>query len=280
MLVKETAPTGKVTAYKIILDPKNRRFTTPDSIDMYYKDYLKCLENKYNSHEAQLAIVQNANYNYEVHKKTSMHLANVNEWLLVCVLSTTLLCILFIMMYLWIKYRSSKKIITLQESIRNLEILMADKANNNTATVEKYSDNIERLQEQFITIIDELHNSMEKPYTVLDRVNESAIYKKIRQSINQNGIPDSSEIWDSFETLINDNYPLFKDNLLKISNSPFTEEDIRHIYLIKAGFIPTQIAKILNRSRSAISYRRQCIFKKIVTAKSDVKYLDSIIHYI
>ena len=85
----------------------------------------------------------------------------------------------------------------------------------------------------------------------------------------------SEDDWKDLDTLINREYPEFKEKLINLCQ--LKEQEYRVSLLIKAGFEPTKIALFLNKSLAAISTIRSRSYEKVFGKKGGAKDWDKFI---
>ena len=85
----------------------------------------------------------------------------------------------------------------------------------------------------------------------------------------------SEDDWKDLDTLINREYPEFKEKLINLCL--LKEQEYRVSLLVKAGFEPTKIALFLNKSLAAISTIRSRSYEKVFGGKGGTKEWDKFV---
>lgn len=93
-------------------------------------------------------------------------------------------------------------------------------------------------------------------------------------------IPEKSPVWEELESLIEKISPEFKTNLQVLTSDNLTEVDLRTALLMRCGFTTSQMAVLLNRTKTTISSRRSYLSSKIFPENPTSKAIDRIIHRI
>ena len=84
--------------------------------------------------------------------------------------------------------------------------------------------------------------------------------QQMRQCLKRNKHADQDE-WTALQAQIIKLYPMFIPSLRKQMN-PLTERDLHLAMLIKAGFLPSEIAILMSLSASAVTMARRRLYQK------------------
>ncbi|MDE6636863.1 MAG: hypothetical protein K2K32_01355 [Muribaculaceae bacterium] len=115
------------------------------------------------------------------------------------------------------------------------------------------------------------------PSTIL----ESEVYETIQQNIrNGSIIRESSPIWDELEKMIAEVSPQFKSNMYVLAGGELKLSDLHMTLLIKCGVSPANIAILVGRSKSTITFRRKEMGKKFFDRDLDANSVDELIRLI
>ena len=107
---------------------------------------------------------------------------------------------------------------------------------------------------------------------------ESEVYEKIQRNIRDGSIiNESSPIWDELEKTIAQSSPKFKSNLYVLSGGDLKPSDLQMALLIKCGVSPANIALLVGRSKSTITFRRKDMGKKFFDREMDANAVDELI---
>lgn len=106
--------------------------------------------------------------------------------------------------------------------------------------------------------LNELTMSADSKAGVDARLLKSEMYWMLKKKIkNEDAINDNNEFWDVLENEILKSSPLFRQRLELLSGGKMRTTDYRTAMLVKCGITPTEISKLMSRSKSAISNRRK-----------------------
>ena len=107
---------------------------------------------------------------------------------------------------------------------------------------------------------------------------ESEAYEAIQRNIRDGAIiNESSPIWDELEKTIAQSSPKFKSNLYVLFGGDLKPSDLQMALLIKCGISPANIALLVGRSRSTITFRRKDMGKKLFDRNMDANTVDDLI---
>ncbi|MDE6547980.1 MAG: hypothetical protein K2L22_03185 [Muribaculaceae bacterium] len=107
---------------------------------------------------------------------------------------------------------------------------------------------------------------------------ESEAYEAIQRNIRDGAIiNESSPIWDDLEKAILLCSPKFKSNLYVLSRGDLKPSDLHMALLIKCGVSPANIAMLVGRSKSTITFRRKDMGKKFFDQDLDANAVDELI---
>lgn len=254
-----------------------RHLISPDSLDLYINQYRSMLEEYYDDNRNQLAINQQAFYNYSLHERDKLkaeHSANILKWVLVAVLLIILALTVFIL-YQRVRYQA--KVIQLHNAINNLRN-QPQPDDTPTRPVSERRDTVEDLRLIFREKLLALQSESTAPVTIHPDILSSGPYLRMQELISsQRGISDTDSLWLELEETVVAASPSFKNNLKLLSGGKLTSNDLRTALLIRCGITPSQMAILLNRSKGAIVSRRDALSMRIFDKKLGTKTTDSII---
>lgn len=264
-------------AFQVLLAPEMRHLISPDSLDLYINQYRSMLEEYYDDNRNQLAINQQAFYNYSLHERDKLkaeHSANILKWVLVAVLLIILALTVFIL-YQRVRYQA--KVIQLHNAINNLRNQPQPDDTPNRPVSER-RDTVEDLRLIFREKLLALQSESTAPVTIHPDILSSGPYLRMQELISsQRGISDTDPLWQELEETVVATSPSFKNNLKLLSGGKLTSNDLRTALLIRCGITPSQMAILLNRSKGAIVSRRDALSMRIFDKKLGTKTTDSII---
>lgn len=264
-------------AFQVLLAPEMRHLISPDSLDLYINQYRSMLEEYYDDNRNQLAINQQAFYNYSLHERDKLkaeHSANILKWVLLAVLLIILALTVFIL-YQRVRYQA--KVIQLHNAINNLRN-QPQPDDTPSRPVSERRDTVEDLRLIFREKLLALQSESTAPVTIHPDILSSGPYLRMQELISsQRGISDTDSLWLELEETVVATSPSFKNNLKLLSGGKLTSNDLRTALLIRCGITPSQMAILLNRSKGAIVSRRDALSMRIFDRKLGTKTTDSII---
>ncbi|MCM1093602.1 MAG: hypothetical protein NC421_06565 [Lachnospiraceae bacterium] len=290
---------NRKNGFKMLFSPSMRNIIPHDSLINYIKEYHHVVDKYLNQHEAQAALIQNTRYNYNLHVKEKENaersLYNMAIWsLIIIVLSTVAIAILINK-----RLKNAKQIMELQKLINVIDEKRINNLNNNNDSGKQSSPSLSddepktsgakhfndpammELKQKLLNSIKSLESGDSESPSVSDEILQSKVYKNLLSSLNKKKmIPEQSPVWEELESLIEKISPEFKTNLQVLTSDNLTEVDLRTALLMRCGFTTSQMAVLLNRTKTAISSRRSYLSSKIFSENSTSKAIDRIIHRI
>ena len=107
---------------------------------------------------------------------------------------------------------------------------------------------------------------------------ESEVYEDIQRNIRDGSIiNESSPIWNELEKTVTQVSPKFKSNLYVLAGGDLKPSDLQMALLIKCGVSPANIAMLVGRSKSTITFRRKDMGKKFFDREMDANAVDELI---
>ena len=134
------------------------------------------------------------------------------------------------------------------------------------------ADNRLLLQQTLMSSASDSRNPI--PSAILESEPYEAMQRNIRDGTIIN---ESSPIWDDLEETILLNSPKFKSNLYVLSGGDLKPSDLHMALLIKCGVSPANIAMLVGRSKSTITFRRKDMGKKLFDRDIDANAVDELI---
>lgn len=288
---------NKQIGYHILLSPELTEIIQHDSLVKYTKDYSMLIEKRYDENENQLALNQQALYNYQLHdinrKKAEKSKTIRENWIVAIVI--LLIIVVFVMLIQ--RTKNQRNIIQLHQaldSINRLKHQLSHYENKSskidtikeTSFLQESKDVIhgtignqtaEKLRERLKGELMALYESSEKQ-PVSSVILNSEVYAKLLKMI-ENGKPlkDNDEMWEELKNTVLESSPNFMSNLNLLTFGNLTAIDIKTALLLKCGMKPSQLSVLFVRSNGAIISRREMLSVKIFDKKIGVKVLDGII---
>ncbi len=258
--------------YSIILSPKLRNFLPKDSIEKYFNDYAYLLEKYFDANQNQLAINQQAMYNYKLHDearvKAEKKAQSIRYWLIA--VGIALLFTVIIILYL--KNRNQKNLIQLHIALETIDKLK----NNIDSKSEDPNLDVNAIRDKLRASIEVLKDNanIKVPSSIL----QSRVYSTLQDYIYQKkGIPDNSNLWADLENEVLACSPNFKKYIQMLSNGNISSADYRTALLIKCNISPTNMSYLFQLTRTTINSRRTSISKKLFGESMSSKLGDALI---
>lgn len=107
---------------------------------------------------------------------------------------------------------------------------------------------------------------------------QSEVYEILQQNIRRGSIVnESSPLWVELEKTVKESSPKFKSNLYVLAGGDVKASDLHMALLIKCGVSPANIATLVGRSKSTITFRRKDMGKKFFDLDLDANAVDELI---
>lgn len=181
---------------------------------------------------------------------------------------------------LYLKLRGRTQRIELREAIANIQLL---RQSLTTPTVPAVIINNDKgaLREELRQQLLGLYEAGEARQVVDAGIIQSAAYAQLQESIARGDlIKDCSPLWENLEREVLTASPDFKVHLQLLTGGKLTQQEFHTALLIKCGVTPTQMAKLLGRTKGSISSRREQLCLKVFDRKLGAKVIDGIIRYL
>lgn len=286
-LIHEKIDYNKITGYRFALSPKLINFNHQDSIPQMIETYRKIVEKYLDQNSNREALIQNSNYNYNNHQKARDKAEKSNiilkRWLYIAIV--TILLIISIVLYFRQRYKL--KLLNLRSELNNIRSLrimlnnsdklsedfVTESSGNNIAKTPSNKENtIKSLKKQLYSELSALCEQGQKDDAIPEQILHSKTYQEISSHLkNGNLISETNSIWNELEEVILELSPNFKYRLYLITGEKLSDTDYQMILLIKCGFSPTQIANLIGRSKSTITFRRKKFSKAFFDSESGSK---------
>ncbi|MDE6669406.1 MAG: tetratricopeptide repeat protein, partial [Muribaculaceae bacterium] len=253
--------------YKLALNSELRKFIPEDSLDFYLDGYWNLLQESLDNNESRNAVLQNSLYNYQLHERERVKAENSRDrlrlWLVVIVLSVLLVISLLVGVIIYQKARNRKSLLRLHDaldrvsllrySLDSKEICLEAPVNDSRAPEIKRIDSPlseteqlrimkERLRKELMSLADE---SGEKS-SVSDVILSSAACAGLREYLERDiPVPENSALWEELEETVSLASVHFRDRINLLTGDKLKPGDYHTVLLLKCGFTPTQISKLL-----------------------------------
>lgn len=286
-LIHEKIDYNKITGYRFALSPKLINFNHQDSIPQMIETYRKIVEKYLDQNSNREALIQNANYNYSNHQKARTKAEESNHILKQWLYITIIVILIIIIVILYSRQRYKTKLLRLRaelDNIRSLRVMLNSQKDLSTDSVRESSSNlievspssqensIKNLKRQLYAELSTICAKNEKEDAIPEQIINSKSYQEISSHLkNGNLISETNSIWNELEEVILELSPNFKYRLYLITGEKLSDTDYQMILLIKCGFSPTQIANLIGRSKSTITFRRKKFSKAFFDSESGSK---------
>ena len=135
---------NKKSGYRFLLSPELRNYMHPDSLNRYYDEYSEILEEYFDENRTTRTMLQDTQYNYQLHERESQEARKSNERLQWAIAGSVFLVLVLTIVVLYLKYRNKANILELRETLRTLEklkqnIAMSESSGNNVSKNSDYS---------------------------------------------------------------------------------------------------------------------------------------------
>lgn len=294
---------AKEAGYNILLDPKISSNISSDSLWSYINSYHKLLNARFNRNSIVFAINQQNMYNYQTHVYEKEISEKNNRILRAIVMWMALILSISVSIILYMRNRSKRRIIELQQAITNIKDLKADLERNSSTEIltknsesriienvsRSYKDSTTNNTKQIIPMEKDLRKSLQYELMhlyenstddaiVSHKILQSDIYRLFKESAS-NGklIIDSDSRWTELEKAVLETSPHFLDNLFLLANGNLTTAEIHTTLLIKCGFRPVDMTILMGKTNGAIITRRNSICVKVLDKKMEAKVITNII---
>ena len=265
---------NRKSGYKNLLSDRLLYKSSPDSIIQYVRDYNKILEDYYDKHEAQQALMQLSLYNYQLHERErDKAYASRNRVMIWFFISLTVVLVIALV---FLQYRNQAKqtIIRLHETISRLDAIQQGKDNSSQfQNIITDSLTAEQLRKQ---LKERIANIKEVPLSS-SLINSKSYAVLLNHAKNGTIIHDSSELWKELYDLILQDSPDFETNLRLLMGGNIKHHELQTIILIRCGITPSQMAPMLGKAKGSISSRRESLSFKIFGEKTNQKNIDAVI---
>lgn len=296
---------NKRKAYKIILSSEFYNKVDVDTLIGHVSAYRNLLESEFNANNKDLALMQQAEYNYIIHERERKKAENLNENLIILIFGILIVGMFMVAIVLYKRNKLLDRIIILKSALDKVNMLSnivesEDKGNaenqktyseldedapqDNGDCIDNHQDspvnpkNIEidlrnRLRKELLS----LASKGDKVKIISPIILQSAAYAKILEYIKADLSINDDDLWIELENAVLDSSPQFKERLNLLTFGQITQPEFRTCLLIKCGVRPSDMAKLCGRSIAAIGSRRDSICCKIFDEKMSVKIIDKVI---
>ncbi|MDE6353413.1 MAG: hypothetical protein K2K88_09830 [Muribaculaceae bacterium] len=274
-IVQDERLPNKRIGYYMLMKPEIQDQLQIDTLLSYYKNFGDYVERYLNQHDSQQALMQTSMYNYELHERESKEAKSSRDRILKILVCLLIITLVFVILTLYFKLRVRTREIELNKAKQRIDDLLTK------LEILTKSDDIEK-EESTEVLIQEKRNELlfiANQNVIVDSIHYNKItevYDILLSKIKDGGTIDS-DLWMEIESQVNLKSPNFIKNLQILADGSLNETEIKTCYLIKVGLSPTQLSKVLNITKGAVSSRREGIGMKVLGEKISVKIVDRVI---
>lgn len=261
----------RTTAYYRLFSPELRPFIPSDSLYIYLNRYVQAQHERYEHHDADGVILQNAVYNYSLHQRNSEQLQSKNRTLVNWLYAASALILLLIIIVLVLRHRHARMLLSLHSSLSAVEAL----EHNGSLPPKSDASDADALRAQIMAKLEQQSQKglPQLPASLLS----SPAYLAVKQRLEKADSIKSGE-WSDIEQTMSEYFPSFLENLTILSSGTLKLLDRRLAMLIKLQFSPTQISTLMACQKGSVTYHLNSLLKSILPHISELKALDPIIH--
>ena len=255
-----------------------------DSAAMHLRSYIK-LQDSINK-ITQIEAVEKVKgmYDYSIREKDNKILRTENR--LRCELNVALAFILAAVVFIgWILFRdSNRKRMVLRYKNIALKSILDDTRKSTKEYQQEMQDKVDSLTKQ-LDVIDSVKATatelaIKKSEILLSdsiltveeraqqyiRLLEKPVISYLKNGLTKGESLNTTKALVELEKCVNDIYPEFKHKLISICGVNITEYNVS--LLLKSGFSPSEISKLLSKSNETISSIRRRLMKKVFNQKN------------
>lgn len=281
--------------YQVLLSQELRKYIHPDSLNQYIYDYRDILETYYDENMSQLAINQQALFNYQTHERHRIKAEKSNQILRACIIGFVFIILLLGVIALSLKNRNKNNIIKLHKALENINQLehsleltqekttKPDDLDIDITISKQESDNetIQNLRNRLRLKLHKIYNEHlenKKSISISSSIIESEAYEHLQDFISRKAeLKENNRLWKELEEIVLKCSPNFKKHLQLLVGGKLTSYDLHTAILIKCGISLSQMTNLLNRSKGAIVSRRESLCFRVFDEKLGTKVIDGII---
>lgn len=268
-------------AYEILIGINEKEGNT-DSINLLIKKYIEASNIYYNTLTQNATAQQYSLYNYSVKDKKIKDLKiSQQRWHIII----ATLCLAFassIIAIIGLLYVNNKKKLNLSiayNNIQRLESILNNTANKNIDEFNNYDSSIPKLAELLKKKIEHLQRCHNNDIATPQQITTSDIYKELKSMVLAGRTITCQQTFNNLDKLVMEVSPSFKHNLIHLLPS-IGESEYQICLLVKCGFSPTEISKLISKSLSAVSCARSRMFERAFHYKEPPSTWDLVINII
>jgi hypothetical protein len=281
-LINSNKPYNRITGYHTILSSSLINLIPSDSIIKYVLAYRMLIESQFDQNDNQQVLLQKSVYNYDVHERERNKAEAEKQVVQRCFITVLIVVIFLVWGIFYLNYRNKTQLLQLHEAIHNISILREElghkqQCQNEIVDFGNQADLREQLRKELLL----LQQSGCEAADIIHCLVDQPAYKKLQYYIdNEKVIKEHDSIWGEIEDMIYKYSQNFKSRLLLLTSGKLTDDDFHVALLIKCGVTPTQLTKLIGKTKGTVSYKRSVICIKAFDRNLGVKVIDDIIRLI
>lgn len=258
--------------------------------------YIECNDSVFKLTDIEAVRKIQSLYNYQFQEKeNSLLRADNNRKTLYIICLIALSAVVSAIIYAYLQYYRRKQL-QLNIQLEDLKRLKEEQYRKSNDFIEKNKQKIEELEKQlqeasFVNsdLKEQLQEEQEKFKCINKQIeierneqqlrklrfSETYIYCHVQSQIQLGKYKLTKEDWNVLEETVNDIYP---DFIKKLNIGNVTTHELKICLLIKANVSPSNIAKIIVCTTSAISLTRRRLYKRYFQEEGNPKKWDEFIH--
>ena len=307
-LVENSIPNNKKAGYHVMLSPGVIKFINPDSLYYHFNNYKNILELYYDQHDSQAAIMQQTRYNYEGHVREKENVLRIVDYLKTFLYTCVIILLLLSSVIFYLRNRNKSQYIQLMETLARLSEY---EKRHNQENSKNGSDNVpevagcvtseensceteDRLKDPEMNLAQRERNryklrdkllsmqcTRKEAWCICDKLRESEVFKQLEDLVcRDRPLKEDSPLWKNLENTISVHFPGFKKNIEILSDTRLSKIEYHIIILMKYGVPPVQVAGLLCKTKSNISYYRSRLKEKLFDDNSEKVDIDKLIYLI
>lgn len=274
------------TGFKVMFEPELKSVVPKDTLIFYLPLYKQTIEKYLDMSDAKEAFIQNSHYNYQLHVREKEKAESARNKMYFLAYAISALAALIIIGLLYLRTRNLKQIVHLQKTLDTIKTMRYTHSDENIspepiAGHPSASSETEILRRQILREFESMENADSTVFSVKQSIIRSDVFRRLEEFIQKHKfITDSDDLWDELVKIVEKDSPDFKTRLNTLTNCKMSNSDFQIALLIRCGISPSNMAILLNRTKSAISSRRSSLSNKIFGSGENIKLLDPIIRYL
>ncbi|MBD5281122.1 MAG: tetratricopeptide repeat protein [Bacteroides sp.] len=300
LLIESEDDLNKAIGYNALMSSKLRTRIEQDSLFEYMDSFVSVVEKRFDENENQLALNQQAFYNYQLHEESRIKAESYNARLLNWIFGLLIIISLSAFLILYYRNKNNRSLLQLSIAVNNLDNLTQEIAslkaipkvseasgcdhtkesslNCNGLISPQFIPTKESLRESLRNRLKELAENKDIHCEISQIILQSDVYKKLWEMIKQSKcIKKDDNIWEEIENTVQEVSPSFISNLHILTSGKLTDAEREVALLIKCGFPPAKMMILLSLTNGAVNSRRESLSNRIYDDKLPAKIITRVI---